>query len=336
MREYLQTFQEEFENVVVDASDSISSNQTDRKVYKNSLIWKTKVIDRVKDKLEEENTMVAFLDIWAISIRMLRFFESGDGADMFKADQQTAIDASKLALSMIEDVAVTFIPGDKLPLLRKNIYNYALNTPFTGTFKGSKKSTLRLDKNAIKTFGKILSVPLMPVKVVGKGKKDVDSFKSTASRYADIMEDMPQEMRWELELLMLAIDKNESINSGLGSFASLSKTAEELAITVDKLPTEMRVNVELFMDSVDQNKSTQSALESLNTISNQTKVISETMAALPETISQNIDESIKKSFDETQTLVDHITLRVALLLILLFILGALLSVLIILLRKKRK
>ena len=336
LREYLETYQEEFETLIESTADDISEKESDRKIQKSCLIWKTRMIDKLKDKLKEENALVSLLDTWLFSVRMLRFFESGDGSNMFGVNQQLAIDAAKESESMIEDIAIIFIPPAKLPQIRKELYNYALQNPFIGTFKEKKNSSLRLNKKAIKSFSKILSVPLAPVKIAAKAKKDIDSFKTTASRFADIMEDLPQEIRWELELLLFSIDKNQSIYSALESINKLSKSSEELTKIAGKLPDDIRVNIELLMNSVDENKSAQTILANLNTISSQTEVLTKSVNEIPDTISANMDKSIKNALSETQTLVDHISWRVAQLIILIFILASLLSVIIIFCRRKQK
>lgn len=286
------------------------------------------MIDKLKDRFEDENALVVLLDSWLLCVKMSNFFEIGDGVDIFRDDQTLAIDTSKQIVNMVEDVAAIFILPDKYPLVQKYIYDYALKKPYSGEFNDLKSSSLRLDSKSIKKLSKILKLPLLPVKTTKKGKKSNNSFRTSASRFVDILEDIPQEIRWEIELILLTLDKNQSVYSALSSLERLTVSSEELTNIANNLPDDLRLNIEVLMKSVDENRSTKSILESLNTISEQTRVISETISSLPE----NIDSS----FNETRRLIDHITWRVGEILILLFILGVLITVVIMLCRKKGK
>ena len=53
LREYLETYQEEFETLIESTADDISEKESDRKIQKSCLIWKTRMIDKLKDKLKE-------------------------------------------------------------------------------------------------------------------------------------------------------------------------------------------------------------------------------------------------------------------------------------------
>jgi len=101
MNDYAKTFFHD----VRSAADTIFDNTNSRDVQINALIWKITATTEVKNKVFQEDPIVALIDVWMLTGNMSDYFKSNEGADTFKEYQSIAVTVSDSLLYKIDTIA---------------------------------------------------------------------------------------------------------------------------------------------------------------------------------------------------------------------------------------
>lgn len=281
----LDAFLEAYESLVAGAAEAAGRLQTGRNARQAALLWKTRGISRMQDKIHQADPPVALLDAWIECTRTLLYLRDGDGAKLFGDRQGPAVAAAQQAVDLIERVAQQFVKRDRLESVRADVARYARERPLVGLFDESRPATVRADNKALDGLLGALTLPLAPFTVPGQIEKATTSFRdidTTANRFVDTVGDLPQEVRWQAELLLLSAGEDESVKSALGSFDRLSRSSEAISKTAAGLPEETRKQGEALLASVDKNTTVKSVVEGANHVSTAAEELSRTAAALPQ------------------------------------------------------
>ena len=351
LRSDLDAFEREFERLVEDTSDEIAAEGATPRVLRACLLWKTRMIAQAQDKISDRDTLVALLDTWALCLRQEIYLQSGDGSSLFGPRRPQAVAAARQALALVEKLARKYIPGDKIAPLKKQIEQFAGNHPIEGVFSTSRPASLSLDSEVLNAVTSIVDIPLSPFTTVSTIEQGISDLNTTSGRLVGVMQDMPLQMRWQTQVLLMTLEQTPAVRTVVQSVQRISEAP--MAV-----PKEVRAQLETFLESVDRNTSCQSALRSLDRLSTLPKqtgdqverilatvdrnptaqsvvrsvakvsTSAEKLSQTAETLPASLESAIGRSADVVQqrgeALVDHASYRAAQLMILGFVLVALL------------
>ena len=213
LRRELDAFQEETEAGIETAADRIVHSAISSDTRRAALLLKTRFIDRLDDKLREPNAIVAAIDAWVFCLQSIRFAEGDDGKRWFGEDQAIAIEAVRRAAHRIETIVARYTPDNILPKLRSDVRRHAAQHLLTGEFHEPEPASTRLNIDMFRGLQELLSAPLAPFRAAEGIKQGSDAFHD----FNKTVNDLPREIRWEAELLLLGIETNEAARSALRS-----------------------------------------------------------------------------------------------------------------------
>jgi len=101
----LREFGYRFAGIVELSADEIISKTSDNEIKKQALLWKIFAIPAVIRSLSMNDPLAAGIDSWILSVQMVQYFEDGYGKDFFGEYQDIAINASRLIVNDIENIA---------------------------------------------------------------------------------------------------------------------------------------------------------------------------------------------------------------------------------------
>jgi hypothetical protein len=344
LRQDLRSFENAFQSLIGDISESIADHATDPQVRRACVLWRARVLTQASDAISSAEPAVALMEVWAICLRMKDYLATGEGARLFGADRQKAIDAADRALAMIEGVVDKHLSPPHRKAAAREIGKYASQHPYVGTFDSSEPGPLRLNSPLLSGMKGILGLPLAPFVAAGKVSQGVGYIKDwgpVVSRLTDVVEDYPQSVRWQADRLLLDLDQAPSFQQAVQSVNRISDSADQLSRTVSQfqpiadryadliqaLPADTAAQVESVLAALDRNPTAQSATQSLDRISASSEQLIAAAQALPVSLQQALDRSSQSAGVQGQDLVDHIAWRIAQLLVLAGLLTAVLIVL---------
>ena len=200
-----------------------------------------------------------FLSTWSLIYRYLNYISSGDGKSLF-SDQQENIKKTVSALQFhMEQIAKKHLNPKQLKSIKKDLENYAKEYPIKGYYQDAPEI-------ATSGFVDYIQIPLAPfraINAINEGRASIEDISKTVARFTDIAEDLPDEIRWQLQVLAVQLQQNDILKTNTDSFQKLAQTSEQLVKIVDKYPDKISEKVKTAA------KDLETTIKQLNTISKQ-------------------------------------------------------------------
>ena len=222
-----------------------------------------------------------------LTVQMRKYLQGPgtDGAALFADQQAVAIEAAKRLEADIFRVGSRFLNETQLKTLRQEIDTYTEAHPIRGTFSLSEGRATSGAEVQPANFNWVTTIPMAPFRAlegIDAGAQAISDFNTTASQFSQIVEDMPLQTRWQMELLWYDLEERESVVSALDSFKTLADSSTSLSETARTLPQQMREQFVLAMQDIDSQQAnlrstlaeTRQTVDAMNTaISNATAMI---------------------------------------------------------------
>lgn len=267
----LNEFAERFSGVVSAAANDIAATLPDRSVRKAALLWKLRMIPRLQDMIFGADPQPAFLDAATLTVQMRKYLQNprGTGATLFQDAQPVAVQASLRLEEDVFDIGALFLNAQQLKTLRAEVEAFADAHPIRGTFALVEGRATSTDEVRGSQLGWVAAVPLAPFRAlegIDAGARAINDFNTTARQFSQVVEDMPLQTRWQVELLWYELEESESVTSARTSFQTLADTAATL-------PQDLRKQLSLALDDLEKRQDalrttleqTRQTLDTLNT-----------------------------------------------------------------------
>jgi hypothetical protein len=246
---------------VATAADEIQDATKSRRIRKNALLWRLRLVPVAQRAAYAEDPRVGYIRALQIAVLQRRYFETGDGRDLFGPQQSIAIDVSKKLEDQAIEIGDRFLKKAELARVVAEVNSNAEKYPIQGrefSLQRAISGTLQLQESDL--ISSVLSIPLAPFRAlegVDSGAQAIREFNVTARRFTDVAAQLPEQIRGELELFMYDFEDRETVEQSLAAFQTLSASAERASHTVAQLPEDLRETLRL---SLEDSKSTVSKL----------------------------------------------------------------------------
>ena len=238
----LERFDDDYAEKVVAASNAIVASGVSPSARAAAVRWRLVTIPRVRQFAYSEDPLAGLLGTWEYCVQVRGYLESGEGKGLFESAQPIAITAAREIEAEIERVARELAPAAYVDNLKPLLVEGATNRPLTGVFGppatlapgiGSAAGAAALD-----VATRVAALPMIPLRTltsVSDTSTSIADFTRTASRMADIVEEMPRDLRWQVQLLLADLEAtgqlsgfSEAINNAALAVREGSATAREL------------------------------------------------------------------------------------------------------------
>ncbi len=252
----LDEFADRFSGIVSASANEIIASSPDRTARKAALLWKIRIIPRLQDMIFGNDPQEAFLDAATLTVQMRKYLQGPDtpGASLFADLQPTATGAAELLEDDIFRIGGKFLSPQQMDILRAEVDTFTNDHPIRGTFTltdGRATSTKEAQSDGL---GWVTTIPMAPFRAlegIDAGAQAIREFNTTASQFAQIVEDMPQQTRWQIELLWYELEDRDTFLTALNSFKALADSSASLAETAEQLPQQLREQLMLAMDDLE-------------------------------------------------------------------------------------
>ncbi|MEZ6191271.1 MAG: hypothetical protein R3C45_08270 [Phycisphaerales bacterium] len=313
----LDEFADRFSGVVSAAANEIASNSTQRTARKASLYWKLRMIPRLEDMIFGADPQEAFLDAATLTVQMRKYLQGPDtdGANLFADLQPGAVSACLQLEEDIFRIGALFLNNQQLETLRAEVDAYSSEHPIRGTFSLTEGRVTSSKEGGTASFSWVTQVPMSPFRAlegIDAGARAISDFNTTASQFAQIVEDIPQQTRWQIELLWYDLEERESVVSMLNSFKTLSDSAASLSETARQLPVQLREQLALATKDIEDRQAalqktldeTRQTLDTLNTAIDNATELTDSISQAGGSVAQAGDawrDAVKAINDLTQS-----------------------------------
>jgi len=294
LREDLERFVDYAEAEVAAAADQVEAHTADPAVRKAALLWKVGLIQNANEALHAKKPLPMLLDAWAFCVRQADYLQRGEGKDIFRDQQQPAIDAAGRMRNRIERIARQHLPEDKLPEVSRQIESFAQANPMTGVFAFEATQSFSADEQGESLLSRIVGAPWRALAMAGKAGSDVldptSKLADSVDRFTELMKDYPSLVRWQTQLMWLQIEESPSVRATVSGIEDVSQSSVRLATVAETLPERVREEMRLALDDVDARQpEIRKTLEEARETVNATNKALERAEAISATIKSSVE-----------------------------------------------
>jgi hypothetical protein len=255
LRGWLAEYAVRFIAVVTSAADEIASRTDERTMRRNTLLWKLRMTQAVERAAFAEDPQEAYVSALAIAVAMHRYLEDGEGREIFGEHQEIARQAAARLVEDAEAIGARYLTERQLRRLLAEVEELAEARPIRGVFVPETiPYTLGVTADDRERFGWITRIPMAPVRAlegIDEGALAIREFNQTAAHFVAILELLPQQVRWQSELLLYDIEEREAVERSLASLEQLSEGVSAFAEAAGTLPERLASEASHLMAEID-------------------------------------------------------------------------------------
>jgi hypothetical protein len=248
LREDILFYLGSFSAIVAGAADTIAEQETDPTVRKRTLFWKLHLIPHARDAALLDDPREAYAALVGVAVAQRLYLTEGDGREVFGEHQPVAVVASQRAEAELMELGSDFLTDEELERLRSDTVAFMRRRPISGRdFSVASIATTRSEAKGTGMLDWITQVPLSPFRAlegVGEGGAAIREFNDTAIRFAAVVEGLPEQVRWQSELLLFDAESREATQRALAAGDALVATADRLTAAFETLPKDVAILLE--------------------------------------------------------------------------------------------
>jgi hypothetical protein len=204
LREKLAAFYLQFVSSVESAT-YLAATQTDDLLLRQRLIEsRIRSVRKCRETVFQRRPLAAYADTWTMCLQFEDYLKSDEGRERYGDTQSTMLKAVVHLREEIEELGKLFLKPAQLVDLRDKLEAFVKEHRFSIQQELVLPSTD--EKTGIPQLGWLLSIPLSPFQAfegVDKSAAAMREFTLVASDFGQTARDMPRDLAWELQLLLL-------------------------------------------------------------------------------------------------------------------------------------
>jgi hypothetical protein len=240
----LNAYAARFAGLVSTAAEEISAGSDDPRIRRRALLWRIRLNPAVQEATFLPNPRNGYIRSVTITVMMHRYFQTGDGRSMFGPFQELAVSTAAALEADIFEIGSRFLSASELAEIRREVDEIAARFPIQGTqfsLVRARKATQAVRSSNVLT--EVMTLPLAPFRAlqgVDTGAAAIRDFNQTARRFATIVTALPEELRGEMQLLLLDAEELRGVQQGLAAFESAAASADRASLAMEQLPADLR------------------------------------------------------------------------------------------------
>jgi methyl-accepting chemotaxis protein len=281
------------------AAESVEAATTDPRVRYEALRLKAQIIQTQRNVLMSRDPRDAFTDSWVYVVQRRNYLGAGGQDDAFKPWHDRVIRMTNELEAELKRIGGLFMTPDELAQAETAVEAYAREHPALGVFDAPDASP-SADARQGKSRGldTIINVPLAPfhaVHGVDTGLAAVSQIAGTADRLTALAADMPEQVRWQAEIIQYELLNREPLKTTFEDFHRLTESIDRISRTVEGLPQDVRTQVDDAFNSLD------SSSENLQETLRQAKATADALTATADSADQLVQSAAKLMSDAGMT-----------------------------------
>ncbi len=262
-----------FADEVKDAAEEIARVSSDSEIDRKSIIWKLRAISSARLNLQRTDDLYAYLDLWSLCLQMTDLFETGEGKDMFGPHQQIAIDTARSLEKRLQGMAQEILDDEIYARAQNEINDFAVAHPMNASFTRNTMSGETGAGGDGESFSWLRTVTgvtsLNPfASGLSEGAAAIQNASVVADRFTSVVATLPEDTRWQLQLLLYDLEDTAMVKSLETSSVTLANSADSLAKTAETFPEQVRLEASKLLEDIDaKQENMRKTLADLNTAS---------------------------------------------------------------------
>jgi len=254
LRNDLASYAARFKATVTASADQISTATADPEMRRSALLWKIRIVPIVDQTAFIPDPELSYVAIFALAISQHEYLATGAGADLFGDAQPLAVAASEELVEAARDIGRRFLSPMQQAKLEEQVAELARKHPIRGVFVPETVQAVVSATAPGGSFDWVIALPLAPFRAlegVDAGAQAIRDFNATAQRFNQVVADLPQILRWNVELFSYDLEQRPAIESARDSLEKLGRSSETFSQAVASLPRELREQASLLLQQLE-------------------------------------------------------------------------------------
>jgi hypothetical protein len=232
-----------FTIAVASTADTIAQQSPDRAVRRRAVLWKVRITPLIQKASLAPAPAEGLLELLLLATAQRQYLTEGSGNLLFEEQQALAQARASELEAEISEVSRALLDDRQAASLHEQVDQLARRYPIRGEFmvETAQGSLSELDRSDALQW--VLRVPLAPLRAlegVESGALAIRELNATARQFNELLAGLPQQSRWQLELLLYDFEDRESTLRALASLETVASSAERFSIAAERLPQAMR------------------------------------------------------------------------------------------------
>ncbi|MBN2138425.1 MAG: hypothetical protein JW720_11520 [Sedimentisphaerales bacterium] len=252
--EQLDKFAEFYKALLRATANELNEKLKSQRVEKTTLQMRARMLQGLNTMLDQEDPVTAFVEIWGLCARFRVYLEEGEGVALFGDSQSVAVEAGRRLEGEIERIGRIFLKDDVFEATRKSIMEFANANPIKGTFFNVTVFATEVRKGQPNPFLGVLKIPMTPFRAiegVDRTATEIRRFTDMSERFSDIVREMPESTRWQMQLLLYDLEETEMTKTFLAALTQFSQSSERLSKSIEALPGHLGEQFEKSVEQID-------------------------------------------------------------------------------------
>jgi hypothetical protein len=245
LRAQLDFFVEGEATRIEDFSADVIARADDARVRRSAQLWKMVVIPELRSSLLRADDQAALLHLWARNVQLQRYFAEGRGPQVFGAHAADGKALFEELTARAAELARVELGDARYASAAELVERYTQGHPLEADPLQAATRDSQFDQLLRDSLNKPLEVVMQPLRAInpGTGLSDtaraVHEFGATVEDVRRDLARLPEQIRWQTELLLLDLDQNRSRASAQESLTALAESAERLSHSAEALPADL-------------------------------------------------------------------------------------------------
>jgi hypothetical protein len=193
--EYLRWFSAQ----IAAAADDVRVTEKDPVVQEAALRLKANAVSSIQVAVFQRDPLAALADAWALTAAMARFFEDGDGKDLFGGSQSRVVETLHGLEREVEALSQEVVGKERADAVRPEIQRFVRENPIRDLSFGRRSAGLRASAVTAAAWGTS----------IGSSVAQLDeTARDLSDRLTIYAEQLPQIARWQGEILLLQSERD--------------------------------------------------------------------------------------------------------------------------------
>ena len=250
---------------LVDAATLAKLDQTDRPEVEKRLSARRSVVGRLERAGSGSNSLISLIDLWWCAEMLLHSAQNGQVQELFGEESQGISRAAEAMSTQIEDVALRYLPKEKVEQIKEKVVEAAeqeeilttkIESVATGARLGGARTTSGGSSGGIVD---LLSLPLSPFTAARSVETGVADVVVQAQEFNRQFQRLPDEVRRQSERLLQEFYLSPLARSTVDNLNAVGAASTSLAKTAEALPVQLREQAAILLE---ETRASQSELAS--------------------------------------------------------------------------
>jgi hypothetical protein len=253
LRQELYRYADHFAATTTVLADEIAFRTRNREIQELSLRWKLRFIPAMQHAVLAADPRYALLDAWGLTVQIQEHNRQQRVRELLSdEDQQLLTGAATKLLERVEQIAKDHLDAESFAAAREEVVAFARENPASPRLA---QVLVRASDHAATGSGiGLQSILAIPIGGLAEGADALARISRVAVVLAEIVQDLPERIRWQTEMLLLEIDSMESVRGILEEINLVSRGLDNASATAASLPERMRMELDAAVKSLEDSQ----------------------------------------------------------------------------------